>query len=143
MKNIFGNKKARILWIGAAIALLGLPACALTGETGKTGEAGGTGMRQKAPEMTAFEQMDVNNDGKVVLEEFRSARPDMSEKAFAIIDRNGNGGIERAEWYEFISKHAQGMQQRDGTEMNNIPGDPLIPPPDSTDLPLVRPPDGV
>lgn len=122
-------RKACMFFIMAGI--IGLPACAMTKEQGTT------------PGTKTFEQMDLDNDGKVVLEEFRTAFPNMNEKAFVVIDKNGNSGIERAEWYEFIEGHAKGMKpakMRDGTQMNNIPGDPLIPPPDSNDLPLVRPP---
>lgn len=110
---------------------MALPACAMPAKQGK------------AAGSTTFEQMDKDNDGKVVLEEFRTAFPNMNEKAFVVIDKNGNSGIERAEWYEFIEGHAKGMQpakMREGAPMNNIPGDPMIPPPDSNDLPLVRPP---
>lgn len=110
---------------------MGLPACATPTRQGK------------AAGSTTFEQMDKNNDGQVVLEEFRTAFPNMNEKAFAVIDKNGNSGIERAEWYEFIEGHARGMKpakMRENPQMDNIPGDPMIPPPDSNDLPLVRPP---
>ncbi len=88
-----------------------------------------------------FGQMDKNGDGKVVLEEFRAAFPNMSEQAFAVIDANGDKGIERAEWFDFTAEHAKGARPRMGTapRLNNIPGDPLIPSPDSGDLPLMRP----
>ncbi len=85
-----------------------------------------------------FVEMDTNNDGKVVLEEFNAAFPNMNERAFAVIDKNGDQGIDRAEWFEFVANHGRSPER--GAPMNNIPGDPLIPPPDSNDLPLVRPP---
>lgn len=89
-----------------------------------------------------FDQMDTNGDGKVVLEEFRAAFPNMSEQAFAVIDVNGNKSIERSEWLDFTEGHARGNipGMSIAPRLNNIPGDPLIPPPDSNDLPLMRPP---
>lgn len=90
-----------------------------------------------------FQAMDANKDGKVVLEEFRTSFPNMNEQAFVMIDTDGSKAIEEAEWYDFMNRHARdSMRQRsDGAmNMNNIPGDPLIPPPDSNDLPLMRPP---
>ena len=97
-----------------------------------------------------FAAMDKNGDGKVVIEEFQTAQPGMSERAFAVIDSNGDGAIERAEWDVFMKGHASGVppqgmgmpQPETAPRLNNIPGDPLIPPPDSADLPLMRPPSG-
>ena len=97
-----------------------------------------------------FAAMDANGDGKVVIEEFQTAQPGMSERAFAVIDSNGDGAIERAEWDVFMKGHAAGVppqgmampQPETAPRLNNIPGDPLIPPPDSADLPLMRPPSG-
>ena len=97
-----------------------------------------------------FAAMDKNGDGKVVIEEFQAARPGMSERAFVVIDSNGDGAIERAEWDAFMQGHAAGVppqgmtmpQPETAPRLNNIPGDPLIPPPDSADLPLMRPPSG-
>lgn len=95
------------------------------------------------PEKDRFVQMDVNGDGKVVIEEFTRSFPNMSENAFVVIDKNGDKGITREEWAAFMEGHAKGsmpgMRDR-GAPLNNIPGDPLIPPPDSNDLPLMRPP---
>lgn len=88
-----------------------------------------------------FTVMDADADGKVTLEEFTTANPNMNERAFVIIDRNGDKAIAPEEWAVFIETHGQGTGGRPmGAPMNNIPGDPLIPPPDSDDLPLVRPP---
>lgn len=92
-----------------------------------------------APAPDRFAVMDVNGDGKVTLEEFTAANPNMSEQAFVIIDRDKNKAIEPQEWTIFTETHGSGVAP-EGAPMNNIPGDPLIPPPDSDDLPLVRPP---
>lgn len=90
-----------------------------------------------------FVQMDVNKDGKVVLEEFNAYFPSMHQRAFVIIDKNGDKAIDETEWLEFVMGHGapQSAPER-GAPMNNIPGDPLIPPPDSNDLPLMQPPNG-
>lgn len=100
--------------------------------------------RSAPPPPDRFAAMDANNDGKVVVEEFTAAFPNMNEKAFVVIDANNDGGIDKKEWYDFMEGHSRstmpGMKQP-GAPMNNIPGDPLIPPPDSNDLPLMRPQD--
>lgn len=86
-----------------------------------------------------FVIMDANGDDKVVIEEFRAAFPNMNENAFVVIDKNGDKVIDRVEWAEFMENHGKPAPER-GAPMNNIPGDPLIPPVDSSDLPLMRPP---
>ena len=90
----------------------------------------------------SFAVMDANGDGKVTIEEFRTANPNMTEQAFVIVDKNGDKGISREEWAIFMEDHGRSLAPRRGAPMNNIPGDPLIPPPDSSDLPLARPPLG-
>ena len=103
----------------------------------------------KAVPRDKFEAMDTNNDGKVVLEEFQAVFPNMKESAFVVIDKNGDGAIGRVEWDEFLKGHAAGMKPgmggmppNTGAPMNNMPGDPMIPPPGSADMPLVTPPNG-
>lgn len=92
-------------------------------------------------EQDRFVKMDTNGDGKVVLEEFRAAFPNMNEQAFVLIDRNKDNAIDRVEWAEFMDNHGKSQQMPSGaSRMNNMPGDPLIPPVDSSDLPLMRPP---
>lgn len=122
---------------GALTASLCLAAPTLAAEAGMQPGHGGNRQAQ-----SRFDQMDKDKDGKVVLEEFRATFPNMSEQAFGMIDVNGSNAIERAEWFDFMEGHAKGRTP--GTartpRMNNIPGDPLIPPPDSNDLPLMRPP---
>lgn len=117
----------------AAGAILG--ACMLM-----TGQMGCAASQQSRPgPADRFVQMDTNGDGQVVLEEFQTAFPNMSENAFVVIDKNGDKGIDRTEWIEFTQNHGRPAEER-GAPMNNIPGDPLIPPPDSSDLPLMQPP---
>lgn len=96
-----------------------------------------------------FAEMDKNNDGKVVLEEFTATFPGMREEAFRAIDKNGDGVVVREEWEAFSKDHAAGMKpgtmppaMQKGAPMNNMPGDPIIPPPDSADMPLLTPPNG-
>ncbi|MDE5833858.1 MAG: calcium-binding protein [Desulfovibrio sp.] len=103
----------------------------------------GCAAESQAPEpapVDRFDVMDINHDGKVVMEEFSAAFPNMNEQAFVLIDKNGDKGIERAEWIEFMENHGKSSSRPMGAPMNNIPGDPMIPPVDSSDLPLVRPP---
>lgn len=87
-----------------------------------------------------FIQMDGNKDGKIDIVEFKAASPNMNEQAFGVIDLNKDGGIDQAEWIEFANNHGKSMKSpSEAPVMNNIPGDPLIPPVDSSDLPLMRP----
>lgn len=129
MKNTNSSKLTRIFASAALGACLFLPASGCAKEEAAT----------PAPMPDRFALMDVNNDGKVVIEEFRQASPNMNEQAFMIIDKNGDKAIDRAEWVAFMETHGSGPAQ-EGSPLNNIPGDPMIPPPDSADLPLVRPP---
>ena len=94
------------------------------------------------PGADLFARMDTNGDGKVTAEEFRIAYPNMNQNAFVMIDSNGDGVIEAGEWNIFTATHARQDKPSPerGAPMNNIPGDPLIPPVDSNDLPLMRPP---
>lgn len=127
------NMKFRDLKLVAAALAIGLLG------PGQTGCA--TKSQSSEPEILQdrFARMDVNGDGKIVMEEFSSANPNMSDQAFVIIDKNGDKQIDRVEWLEFTANHGRPGREK-GAPMNNIPGDPLIPPPDSSDLPLMRPP---
>ncbi|MDD3684466.1 EF-hand domain-containing protein [Desulfovibrio desulfuricans] len=99
-----------------------------------------------APKVDKFELMDTNKDGKVSYEEFKAYFPNMREEAFAVIDKNGDKAINRAEWDEFVSNHSSGHM---GGSMGNMmggqggmPGNAMMPTPGSADMPLVTPPNG-
>ena len=99
-----------------------------------------------APKVDKFELMDTNKDGKVSYEEFKAYFPNMREEAFAVIDKNGDKVIDRAEWDEFVSNHSSGhMGGSMGNMMggqNGMPGNAMMPAPGSADMPLVTPPNG-
>ena len=99
-----------------------------------------------APKVDKFELMDTNKDGKVSYEEFKAYFPNMREEAFAVIDKNGDKVIDRAEWDEFVSNHSSGhMGGSMGNMMggqNGMPGNAMMPTPGSADMPLVTPPKG-
>lgn len=128
------------LLLAGLLCLWALPARAFPG----AGEQAGKSAADK------FEEMDKNKNGKVVMEEFRAVFPNMREEAFVTIDKNGDGVIDRMEWDEFIKGHAAGMKPgpmggmppKGAPMMNNMPGNPMIPPPGSADMPLVTPPNG-
>jgi len=99
-----------------------------------------------APKVDKFELMDTNKDGKVSYEEFKAYFPNMREEAFAVIDKDGDKAINRAEWDEFVSNHSSGHM---GGSMGNMmggqggmPGNAMMPTPGSADMPLVTPPNG-
>lgn len=120
-----------------------LGACMLLAAAALICSVPGCAQQKPAPMPDRFAVIDVNGDGKIVAEEFQAAFPNMNEKAFSVIDINGDGAIEQAEWAQFMEGHSKGSGmpgQDKGAPMNNIPGDPLIPPVDSSDLPLMRPP---
>lgn len=95
---------------------------------------------QEPAAQSRFVLMDVNKDGKVDIQEFKTSFPNMNEQAFAIIDANNDKGIDEAEWIYFMDNHGKSRPKPDDAPvLNNIPGDPLIPPVDSSDLPLMRP----
>lgn len=93
-----------------------------------------------------FVMMDTNKDGKVSYEEFKAYFPNMREEAFAVIDKNGDKFIDRAEWDEFVSNHSSGhMGGSMGNMMggqNGMGGSAMMPTPGNADMPLVTPPNG-
>lgn len=99
-----------------------------------------------ADKVDKFAMMDTNKDGKVSYEEFKAFFPNMREEAFAVIDKNGDKSIDRAEWDEFVSNHSSGhMGGSMGGMMggqSGMPGNGMMPPPGSADMPLVTPPNG-
>ena len=99
-----------------------------------------------AAKVDKFTQMDTNKDNKVTYEEFKAFYPNMREEAFAVIDKNGDKAIDRAEWDEFVSNHSSGhMGGSMGNMMggqNGMPGNAMMPTPGSADMPLVTPPNG-
>ena len=99
-----------------------------------------------AAKVDKFAMMDTNKDDKVSYEEFKAYFPNMREEAFAVIDKNGDKVIDRAEWDEFVSNHSSGhMGGSMGNMMggqNGMPGNAMMPTPGSADMPLVTPPNG-
>ena len=101
-----------------------------------------------------FALMDTDKDGKVTYEEFKAYYPNMREEAFAVIDKNNDKVIDRAEWDEFVSNHSSGhmggsMGSMMGGSMGNMmggqggmPDNSMMPSPGSADIPLVTPPNG-
>lgn len=131
-KNFF--KISKSLSMGKISGALALGIFLLA--SGQTGCAAGT--QPDPATVDRFAIIDANKDGKIVAEEFQKAFPNMNENAFVVIDKNGDKGIDKLEWVEFMENHGKPSHER-GAPMNNIPGDPLIPPPDSNDLPLMTP----
>lgn len=126
----------RMFGLLALLSLLALPAVAAD--------------KPASASQDKFAEVDKNNDGKVTLEEFMAVFPGMREEAFKSIDKNSDGVVVREEWEVFSKDHAAGMRpgnmppaaNTQGVRMNNMPGDPIIPPPDSANMPLLTPPDG-
>ncbi|MBQ4615726.1 MAG: hypothetical protein IJB29_03310 [Mailhella sp.] len=105
-----------------------------------------------------FAQMDTSGDAKLVWEEFRTARPNLNENAFKMIDADHDGGISLDEWKAFSSGHggaAKGpdmgamMKAMGGsgkvTGMNAVPTDdiekaPAAPSKAPAGMPLIMPP---
>ncbi len=97
-----------------------------------------------------FVQMDTNKDNKVTYEEFKAFYPNMREEAFAVIDKNNDKVIDRAEWDEFVSNHSSGhMGGGKGGNVGGMMGGQgamggtsMMPEPGRADIPLVTPPNG-
>ena len=96
-----------------------------------------------------FVQMDTNKDNKVTYEEFKAFYPNMREEAFAVIHKNNDKVIDRAEWDEFVSNQSSGHMGGKGGNMGGMMGgqgamggSSMMPEPGRADIPLVTPPNG-
>ncbi|MBO5491225.1 MAG: EF-hand domain-containing protein [Desulfovibrio sp.] len=81
-----------------------------------------------------FAATDADKNGSLSPEEFKAAFPGMRDEAFAVIDKNGDKAIDRAEWDAFVKNHSAGSMGH-----GNMGGKPA---PKCDAVPLVTPPDG-
>ena len=87
----------------------------------------------------SFAAVDANADASISPEEFFKAFTTMKEGAFAVIDKDGSGGVTEEEWNAFFSSHAQAAPHRNGT----MPAGKAAPGSNSTGKtapPLIMPP---
>ena len=100
-----------------------------------------------------FAAMDSSKDGKVSWEEFQTARPNLNENAFKMIDKDADGGICINEWKAFSTGHGGSAKSPDmGSMMKamggkggmpSMPGMNAIPSEDApakAAMPLIMPP---
>ena len=100
-----------------------------------------------------FAAMDSSKDGKVSWEEFQTARPNLNENAFKMIDADKDGGICINEWKSFSTGHGGSAKSPDmGSMMKamggkggmpSMPGMNAIPSEDApakAAMPLIMPP---
>lgn len=74
-----------------------------------------------AKTVNSFLKMDIDNDGKVTAEEFKTFFPNMHNNAFLTIDTNSNNVLEANEWEKFLELHSMGMKQKDATNSTAQP----------------------
>ena len=100
-----------------------------------------------------FAAMDSSKDGKISWEEFSTARPNLNENAFKMIDADKDGGICINEWKSFSTGHGGSAKSPDmGSMMKamggkggmpSMPGMNAIPSEDApatAAMPLIMPP---
>ena len=69
-----------------------------------------------------FAAMDSSRDGKVSWEEFQTARPNLNENAFKMIDKDSDGGISLEEWKAFSTGHGGAVKSPDMGSMMKAMG---------------------
>ena len=102
-----------------------------------------------------FALMDTSTDGKITWEEFQTARPNLNENAFKMIDKDSDGGISLEEWKAFSSGHDGAVKSPDMGSMmkamggkGGMPGMNAVPcedgctdhPAQNSGMPLIMPP---
>lgn len=87
-----------------------------------------------------FTTTDADRNGSLSPEEFKAAFPGMRDEAFAVIDKNGDKAIDRAEWDAFVKNHSAGTMGHGN--MGGMPAGDGKPAPKCDAVPLVTPPDG-
>ena len=105
-----------------------------------------------------FATMDTSKDGNISWEEFQTARPNLNENAFKMIDKDADGGISLEEWKAFSTGHGGAVKSPDMGSMMKamggkggmpaMPGMNAIPcedgctehPAPSSGMPLIMPP---
>ena len=97
-----------------------------------------------------FAAMDSSRDGKISWEEFQTARPNLNENAFKMIDTDSDGGICINEWKAFSTGHGGSVKSPDMGSMmkamggkGGMPGMNAIPSDDASakaGMPLITPP---
>ena len=105
-----------------------------------------------------FAAMETSKDGKISWEEFQTARPNLNENAFKMIDKDADGGISLEEWKAFSTGHGGAVKSPDMGSMMKamggkggmpaMPGMNAIPcedgctehPAPSSGMPLIMPP---
>lgn len=95
------------------------------------------------PDKTAkdkFTTSDVDGNGLLSPEEFKTAFPGMRDEAFTVIDKNKDKAIDRTEWNAFAQNHSAKIMGRGS--MNSMPSSNGTPTSTNNSVPLVTPPDG-
>ncbi len=77
-----------------------------------------------------FAMIDADKDGKIVVEEFMKAMPQMRQSAFDAIDSDKNAHIDRSEWDGFMKNHGKGGMGAQQQEAKSS----------SKTLPIIQPP---